>query len=531
MGRNGNNALRLGRRDGTNRAIAAVATCSPVLCPFPMITHAHPLRVACTALTALTVSAAACLTLMTTARAASVPAAAANAPIAHSADPLTAPLPVQMFTLDNGLQLFVQPDHRAPTAVHMLWVRVGSMDEVDGISGVAHMLEHMMFKGSATMGPGEFSRRVAQLGGRENAFTSLDYTGYFQQVGAQQLPKVMALEAERFSTNQWADEEFTREMAVVQEERRMRTEDNPRAMLHEQLSATMFTASPYRRPIVGWMGDLQSMTAQDVRDFYRQWYTPGNAAVVVVGDVQPQQVLQWAQSTYGRIPARAVPERKPRSEPQQLGERRITVRQRASQAYVSLAWHVPALTNVHQPTARDQDALALLMLSAVLDGHAGARLPRALVRGEGGDGQPRVADAAGSSANVLARGPGVFMLTGVPARGHTAAEVEAALRGQIARIARDGVQPHELDRVRTQWWASKVYERDSVMGQAFALGTQWVLGLPPDTQDRLFAHLTAVTPEQVQSVAARYFGDDTLNSATLMPLAASAQAPAGTAAR
>lgn len=223
----------------------------------------------------------------------------------------------RQFTLANGMSLIVQPDRRAPTAMHMVWLRVGSMDEVDGTSGVAHVLEHMMFKGSQQLAAGEFSRRVAALGGQENAFTSRDYTGYYQQIPSQQLAEVMRLEADRFAHNQWPDEEFQREIEVVKEERRMRTEDSPRAALIEQLFASSFIASPYRRPVVGWMSDLDAMTPEDVRQFYARWYQPGNAVVVVAGDVDVQQVLALAQQTYGRIPARALPARKPRIEPEQ----------------------------------------------------------------------------------------------------------------------------------------------------------------------------------------------------------------------
>ena len=175
--------------------------------------------------------------------------------------------PISTFTLPNGMTLVVKPDRRAPTAVHMVWLRVGSMDEVDGVSGVAHVLEHMLFKGTTSVKAGEFSRRVAALGGRENAFTSQDYTGYFQQIPAQRLADVMQLEADRFANNQWADEEFVKELEVVKEERRMRTEDAPRALLYEQMSAVQFTASPYRRPIVGWMEDLDAMKPDDARAF------------------------------------------------------------------------------------------------------------------------------------------------------------------------------------------------------------------------------------------------------------------------
>src|SRR6185369_706086 len=255
---------------------------------------------------------------------------------AHPGLAQTAP-PVEQFKLANGLTVIVKQDRRAPTAVHMLWVRVGSMDEVDGTSGVAHALEHMMFKGTKDVKPGEFSRRVAALGGRENAFTNRDYTGYFQQIPAGKLEEVMKLEADRFANNQWVDDEFRREIEVVKEERRLRTEDQPRALMWEAMNATIFQASPYRRPIIGWMSDLDSMTPQDARDFYKQWYVPANAVVVVAGDVDVAQVRRLAEKYYGGIAARPVPQRKPRLEPQQVGVRRMEFKAPAEQAYVALA--------------------------------------------------------------------------------------------------------------------------------------------------------------------------------------------------
>ena len=426
-----------------------------------------------------------------------------------AASPATA---VQQFTLSNGMQLIVQPDRRAPTAVHMLWLRVGAMDEVDGTTGVAHVLEHMMFKGSKKLAPGEFSRRVAALGGQENAFTSRDYTGYYQQIPANRLRDVMALEADRFANNQWPDEEFTKEIEVVKEERRMRTEDNPRAMLFEQLSATVFQSNPYRRPIVGWMSDLNAMTPDDVREFHAKWYVPANAAIVIAGDVDVQQVKAWAEETYGQIPARPSAVSKPREETPQLGLRRIEVKQPAEQAYVALAYRVPSIRNVQNLTAADKDALALLVLSAVLDGYDGARLERALVQGK-----DRVADGVSSSAGIMGRGPSLFILSGVPAKGKTTAQLEQALQAQIARIAKEGVNAAELERVKTQWMASQVYERDSVMGQAQSLGNYWVMGMPVDADELLVKELMKITAADVQRVAGQYFGQDQLTIATLVP--------------
>ena len=423
---------------------------------------------------------------------------------------------VTRFSLPNGMTVIVKPDRRAPTAVHMLWVRVGSMDEVDGSSGVAHALEHMMFKGTARLAPGEFSRRVAALGGRENAFTARDYTGYYQQIPADRLEDVMQLEADRFQANQWADAEFAKEIEVVKEERRLRTEDSPRAILYESLNAAVFVASPYRRPIVGWMNDLDAMTPADVREFYQLWYVPANAALVVAGDVDVAQVRRWAEKYYGPIAARPLPPRKPRLEPLQAGVRRIDVKAPAEQAYVALAFKVPGLAasalTAATPGAADEDALALTVLAAVLDGYSGARLDRALTQGV-----DRVADSAGAYNGLWGRGPQIFTLDGIPVNGKTAEQVEAGLRAQIARVAQGGVSEAELNRVKTQWVASEVYKLDSVFNQARILGSNWALDLPLDAGERLVERLRQVSAEQVRSVAARYFGDDQLTVATLRP--------------
>ena len=435
--------------------------------------------------------------------------------------PLLAPQ-VEQFTLPNGLTVIVKPDHRAPTAAHMLWVRVGAMDEVDGTSGVAHALEHMMFKGTPDVKVGEFSRRVAALGGRDNAFTGLDATGYHQQIPAGKLEDVMRLEADRFAHNQWADDEFKREIEVVKEERRLRTEDSPRALLYEAAGAVTFTASPYRRPVVGWMSDLDAMTPDDVRDFYRRWYVPANAAVVVTGDVEVAQVRRLAEKYYGSIPARPVPLRKPRIEPVQTGLKTLDFKAPASQAYVALTFKVPSLqaadlldTGAPAGTSSPgRDALALTVLSAVLDGYSGARLARAMEQGEGAE---RLADSAGASNGLMGRGPQLFTLDGVPAAGKTTAQVAAALRAQVALVAREGVSDAELNRVKTQWAASETYKLDGVFNQARELGSNWINGLPLDASARLIAKLRTVTSAEVQSVAARYFGDDQLTVATLLP--------------
>ncbi|HYF16455.1 MAG TPA: pitrilysin family protein [Ramlibacter sp.] len=460
----------------------------------------HPLR------SLVLAGAAALLPVLPGAWAQGAPAPRAPAPAAAAAAQ-----PVQ-FTLANGMTLIVKPDRRAPTAVHMLWVRVGAMDEVDGASGVAHVLEHMLFKGTATTGPGEFSRRVAAMGGRENAFTGRDFTGYHQQIPSARLEEVMRLEADRFANNRWPDDEFRRELEVVKEERRMRIEDSPRAMLYEVISGTTFLASPYRRPISGWMSDLDAMTPQDAREFYQRWYVPANAAVVVAGDVDPQEVLRLAQRYYGSIPARTLPARKPRIEPAQAGIRRVEHKAPAEQSYIALSFKVPQL-RTFDPSPEADDALALTVLAAVLDGYSGARLDRALTQGP-----DRVADSAGAGNGLWGRGPQLFTLDGVPAPGKTPEQVEAALRAEVARVARDGVSEAELQRVKTRWIAAEIYKLDSIFSQARELGSNWAYGLPLDASERLIERLKAITGEQVKAVAAKYFGDDQLTVGVLRPL-------------
>ncbi len=487
--------------------------------PQTMMNHPSPITAPALKFAARKISVLVATALICTCLAGQALAQAA-APTASVASPQ-----VQEFKLANGLTLIIKPDRRAPTVAHMLWVRVGSIDEVDGTSGVAHALEHMMFKGTPSLKPGEFSRRIAALGGRDNAFTSRDTTAYHQQIPAERLEEVMKLEADRFANTQFDDEEFRREIEVVKEERRLRTEDSPRSQLYEIANAVAFTAAPYRRPIIGWMSDLDAMTPTDARNFYRQWYVPANAAVVIAGDVDVAHARALAEKYYGVIPAGAVPVRKPRLEPVQTGVRRIDHKASASQAYVSLMFKVPQLqaselddvavppTQAPQTASQPgRDALALTVLAAVLDGYSGARLNRALTQGEG-----RVADSAGAYNGLRGRGPQQFVLDGVPAEGKTTQQLIDALREQVALVARDGVSESELNRVKTQWVAAEVYKLDALFSQARELGSNWVNGFPLDANTRLLSRLRGVTAAEVQSVAARYFGDDQLTQAVLVP--------------
>ena len=413
----------------------------------------------------------------------------------------------QEHKLANGLRVIVKEDHRAPTVVHMVWYGAGSMDEVSGTSGVAHVLEHMMFKGTKTVKSGVFSRRIAAAGGRENAFTNRDYTAYFQQVPKAALPQMMQLEADRMSNLLVTETEFSREIKVVMEERRLRTEDQPRALVAEALNAEAYFAHPYRRPVIGWMNDLANMSYVDARNWYARWYVPDNAFVVVVGDVKADEVFALAQKYYGRIKARPLPERKPQLEPEQRGVHRVVVKAPAELPYLLMGWKCPVLRDVDQ----DWQPYALEVLAGVLDGNESARLNQSLVRNS------RMASEVGADYDATARGPGMCFLEGTPSQGRSAAELETGLRAELARLVDDGVAEDELARVKAQVVASQIFKRDSIFSQAMEIGQFETAGLSHRDIDRVLERIKAVTAEQVRAAAKQYFVDDKLTVVVLDP--------------
>ena len=421
--------------------------------------------------------------------------------------PLPAMADIHEYKLANGMKVIVKEDHRAPVVVSQVWYRVGSMDEVNGTTGVAHALEHMMFKGTKAVPAGEFSNRIAVAGGRENAFTNRDHTAYFEQLQKSKLQLALRLESDRMHNLVLLPKEFAKEIKVVMEERRLRTDDKPQALVDEALMAASYLAHPYHHPVIGWMNDLQNMTVADVRDWYRLWYAPNNATLVVVGDVQPKEVLKLAQRYFGNIRPVALPQRKPQSEPEQRGIRRVTVKAPAKLPYLAMGYHVPAL---HDPE-KDWEPYALEVLAGVLDGNASARLNQELVR------RQQIANSVGAGYDLISRGPSMFIFDGAPAEGKNVAELETAIRGQIDKIKQDGVTEAELQRVKAQVIAAQVYQRDSMFYQAMLIGEVVTAGLPLNTLETRLTKLKAVTAAQVQEVARKYLVDDRLTVAVLDP--------------
>ena len=350
----------------------------------------------------------------------------------------------QELILDNGLKVMVKEDRRAPVVTSQVWYRIGSSYEYGGITGVSHVLEHMMFKGTEKHAPGEFSRIVAESGGDENAFTGRDYTAYYQNLAKDRLEISFELEADRMRNLSLPPEEFDKELAVVQEERRLRTDDDPKDLAFERFNAVAYAASPYRNPVIGWEGDLAALTVEDLRDWYRQWYAPNNATLVVVGDVDPEAVFDLARKHFGPLKAEPIAAAKPRPEPAQLGEQRIRVKAPAKEPYLLMGYKA---TGLSQPGGEDWEPYALEILSSILDGGASTRLQRELVRGA------EVAADAGASYSAFTRLPGMVVIDGSPSKGHDIAELETALRGpgpapagRARRRGRAGAHPHRAHR-------------------------------------------------------------------------------------
>ncbi len=412
-----------------------------------------------------------------------------------------------METLGNGLKVIVKEDRRAPVVVSQIWYRAGSLDEFNGTTGVAHALEHMMFKGTKKVPAGQFSKLIAAAGGRENAFTAQDYTAFFQELDKSKLPLAMRLESDRMKNLLLSEKEFSKEIQVVMEERRLRTEDQPHALLYEKMMSVAYQENPYRRPVIGWMNDLRNMEIGDVRNWYGKWYAPNNATLVIVGDVDHRKVFELAKKYYGKIRPSDLPARKLQAEPEQAGIKRIDVKAPANLPYLLMGYHVPEIRDAKQ----DWEPYALDVLAGVLDGYDAARLDKALTRDN------PVAVSVGAEYEDIGRGPGLFVIDATPAQGKKAGDVEAEVRSQIAKIAKEGVSEEELKRVKALVTASHVFHRDSMFYQAMQIGQLESVGLSYRDVDVMLKKLNEVTAEQVKQVARKYFDDDNLTVAVLDP--------------
>lgn len=424
---------------------------------------------------------------------------------------------VHEYVLGNGLKLLVKEDHRAPVVVSQVWYKVGSSYEYGGITGISHALEHMMFKGTKKHGEGEFSRIIAENGGNENAFTGADYTAYFQTLEKSRLPISLELEADRMRNLILRKESFSKEIQVVMEERRLRTEDNPNSYLYETAKATAYLTSPYRQPNVGWMADLQNMKVDQLQDWYELWYAPNNATVVVVGDVVPGEVYKLTKKFFGRLKPERINPPADRPEVMQAGMKRITVKRPAEVAQLLLAYKVPGLQSSLSGTSDIDlwEPYALEVLWGILSGGSSARFESRLVRGL------EVATSVYGSYTMSNRLDGLFTITGVPAQGKSVAELESAIKTELVELQQTDVSDEELQRVKAQVVSSDIYQKDSAYFQAMILGIYETVGLGWRVAEEYVKRIQEISAEQVKSVARKYFNDDRLTVAALEPVATS----------
>lgn len=418
--------------------------------------------------------------------------------------------PTHEFLLDNGLKVIVREDHRAPVVVSQLWYKVGSSYESPGQTGLSHALEHMMFKGSRSLGAGEASRILRELGAEENAFTSDDYTAYYQVLARDRLAVAFELEADRLASLKLPADEFAREIEVIKEERRLRTDDRPSSLAYERFKAMAYPASGYHTPTIGWMDDLNRMTIEELRAWYEAWYAPNNATLVVVGDVTVDEVRTLAERYFGPIEKRSVPSAKRPLELAEPGERRLTLHLNTQVPSLMMAFNTASLAT---ETENPRQIHALRLITALLDGGYSARLSRQLERGE------ELVSSASAWYNAHARGDSLFVLSASPntQKGRTLEEVEAGLWQQLEQLKQTPPSPEELERVRAQVIAALVYERDSITQQATTIGMLETVGLSWRLMDEDLAALEAVTPDDVQQAARTYFTRSRLSVAHVLP--------------
>lgn len=405
--------------------------------------------------------------------------------------------------LANGLKVILLENHKAPVITFQVWYRVGSRNEEWGKTGLSHMLEHMMFKGTQKVSGSDFSRIIQVNGGNDNAFTSRDFTAYFENLSADRIHVSLDLESDRMQNLVLQEEDFRTERMVVMEERRLRTEDNPKAYLLEQLDAAAFQLQPYHWPTVGWMEDIAQLKLKDLKAYYRAYYNPVNAFLVVAGDFKKEDLLPRIEKAFGSMPKGAAPDQKKEIDPPQAGERRICGKREAQLPFIVMGYHVPNL--------REPDSYVLEVMAALLSGGKSSRLYQSLVR------EKRLVLDIEADHSLLSRDPGLFIISAEPLPDKKVAEVEKALNQEVQRLQREPVAEHELQKAKNQLEASFVFGQDSLFYQAMLLA-QHEIALSWRAIDDYIPSIRKVTPEDIQRVAKRYLIQDNRTVGILIPL-------------
>jgi zinc protease len=412
-------------------------------------------------------------------------------------------LPVNEYMLDNGLKVLILEDHKAPTATFQIWYRVGSMDEKSGKTGLSHLLEHMMFKGTKNYGPKTFSRTIQRAGGRDNAFTSRDYTGYFELIASDRIDLPIELEADRMQNLVLTKEAVLSERDVVTEERRLRYEDDPQNFVSEEVFAAAFKNHPYRWPVIGWMSDLTTLNPDDLVAHYRTYYAPNNAVIIVVGDVDQQQIMQKIRKSFGSIPPGPPVQKTPSREDEQKGERRVYVKKEAELPYIMSVYKVPNIS--------DADGFALDVLGSILSDGKSSRLYRSLVY------EKQIAVSAWAGYEGLTRNPFLFFIGATAAQGKRIEDVENALLDEIGKIKETPPADLEVQRAKNQVEAAFIMQQDSIYMQARTIGT-FEMTMGWKFIDTYLEGIRKVTAEDVSRVARKYLVNEQKTTGILIPL-------------
>ncbi|MBP6104207.1 MAG: insulinase family protein [Gammaproteobacteria bacterium] len=412
------------------------------------------------------------------------------------------------YKLDNGLKLIVREDTRAPTVVTQVWYGVGGSDEPNGLTGISHALEHMMFKGTPQYPDKTLARLVAVHGGILNAFTANDFTAYYEEVGTQSLDLCLGLEADRMVNLSLYPKDFEPELKVVMEERRMRYDDNPEMLALERLYAAAYISNPYHHLTIGWVGDIQGLTVDDLRNWYKTWYGPNNAVVVIVGDVKADDVFAMVKKHFGALQPISLPTRKARIEIAPLGKRQVQVNAKASVPRTFMAYNVPSLTTATDP----QEPYALMVLSMALSQGQSARLSQNLERKQG------LATNMEASYDPFSKYESLFTFSAVPMASHTLAEVEAGFLNEVTDLQKNLLSEEALNRIKTNAVAQQVFKQDSMSDQAIEIGALETVGLSWQIAEAFPQRIQAVSAEAVRAVAQKYLRDDRLTVAELIPL-------------
>jgi len=486
--------------------------------PLPLPLPINPLRIACALAIAASLTACQTSTMPTNPIASATNSVAANGTGQPSSDTSQESQPSALamdmsgrheYQLENGLKVVIKEDHRAPVAMTQIWYRVGSADEPTDKGGISHVLEHMMFKGTTDVSSDDYERLIAKFGGINNAFTSYDYTGYYELFPANRMPLALELEADRMKNLTFDDKEFAKEHQVVMEERRQRTDDNPLAKAYESFRLLALPDSPKGESVIGPMSELESIKLSDLTNWYKTWYAPNNATLVIVGDVQPQDVLAQVKRYFGTLAPSDVPKRNAVTQKGFRGYQKVESEQAVQVPVLLMGYNVPSL--VTAGANDEKQAYALSLAQDVLDGGLSARLESRLIREQG------LLTTVGTSYDLLDRGDGLFLIQATPREGVSLEQAQQAITSEIEKLKTDPIAADEISRAKTNTVTGLVYAQDSMEGQARMIGSLQSIGLDDRLLAKLPTKLDSISVDDIQAASKKYLVKNNLTVMHIVP--------------